>query len=58
MKKLKKINLFNNNKILPLFLNKKINVYNGKNYSELVITKNMIGYKIGEFVFTKSKKKI
>jgi small subunit ribosomal protein S19 len=47
--------LSKNNKIKPIFLNKTIKIYNGKNFYELKISKNMIGYKIGDFIFTRPK---
>lgn len=31
------------------------NVYSGKNWVKLILTEEMIGHKIGEFVFTREK---
>jgi ribosomal protein S19 len=31
------------------------NIYNGKNFIKLKITKDMLGYKFGEFINTKKK---
>jgi ribosomal protein S19 len=52
------------NSVIPFFLKgETISVHNGKNFKELRITEEHVGYKFGEFVFTrfhgghKSKKK-
>ena len=42
-----------NSTIIPIFVNKLINVNNGKIYQKLKIIKNMVGYKLGEFVPTR-----
>lgn len=39
--------------IIPIFINKTINVYNGKLYQKLKIIESMVGYKLGEFVPTR-----
>lgn len=70
MKNLKKIErdcfetiVSRNSTILPKFVNKTFEVYNGKKLNEIIITENMIGHKFGEFSPTrkrfafKSKKK-
>ena len=41
--------------ILPEYINKIIGIYNGKFFINLKITKKMIGYKFGEFIYTKKK---
>ena len=41
--------------IVPAFLGLAFNVYNGKNYAEVTVTDEMIGYKFGEFSYTRSK---
>lgn len=41
--------------ILPHHLNKFIKVCNGKNVVTLKIHKKMIGYKFGEFLYTRKK---
>ena len=52
----KKIKLFNKNLIiLPEHLNKTFSVYNGKKFITLNIKENMIGYKFGEFINTRSR---
>jgi small subunit ribosomal protein S19 len=43
-----------NSQIIPKFLGLTFNVYNGKNYVELIVTENMIGHKFGEFSFTRA----
>lgn len=55
-KSFKKV-LKKNVKISPVLLNKIVKVYNGKTFYELNILPNMIGYKIGGFILTKTKKK-
>jgi small subunit ribosomal protein S19 len=37
------------------FLDLIINVYNGKKYLPIKINSNMLGYKFGDFIFTKKK---
>jgi small subunit ribosomal protein S19 len=44
-----------NSEIVPKFLGITFDVHNGKNYSEVTVTNDMIGHKFGEFVFTRSK---
>tara|TARA_R110001592_G_scaffold275133_3_gene542162 strand:- start:6182 stop:6337 length:156 start_codon:yes stop_codon:yes gene_type:complete len=39
--------------ILPSFIGLTISVYNGLKYKKLYITENMVGHKLGEFVFTR-----
>lgn len=41
--------------IVPAFLGSTFNVYNGKNYMEIIVTDEMIGHKFGEFSYTRSK---
>jgi small subunit ribosomal protein S19 len=60
-----KVNLKNNKKInkiynksltiLPEYVNNFFSIYNGKAFINLKITNNMIGYKFGEFIYTKKK---
>lgn len=42
-------------KILPQYVNQFIKVYNGKNTVTLKIHKKMVGYKFGEFLYTRQK---
>ena len=49
--------------IVPNFVGRIVNVYNGKSYYTLKICEKMVGYKLGEFVptrksFSFKKKKI
>lgn len=39
--------------IIPLFVEYIFNVYNGKSFVRLVITKEMVGHKLGEFCPTR-----
>lgn len=41
--------------IVPAFLGLTFNVHNGKNYAEITVTDEMVGYKFGEFSYTRSK---
>lgn len=48
--------LLNKNfKLTPNYLNKTIDIYNGKNFITLIIDEKMIGNNLGEFVFTRKK---
>jgi small subunit ribosomal protein S19 len=44
-----------NSVITELFLGKSIFVYNGMMYYKLLITENMLGKKLGEFILSKKK---
>lgn len=45
---------FNRNITLTsFFLNKKLDCYKGLNVGKLLVTKNLIGHKLGEFFITK-----
>ena len=41
-----------NSSITPLCVGLKFLIYNGKSFSPLIVTSNMIGLKFGEFSFT------
>lgn len=43
------------NTILPKFINKYIVIYNGKIFNKILITEDMVGYKIGEFLRTRKE---
>jgi ribosomal protein S19 len=48
--------------IFPTFVGKTVQIHNGKNFTKLVIIKEMVGHKLGEFIktrktFTYKKKK-
>ncbi|MGC8478445.1 MAG: ribosomal protein S19 family protein [Candidatus Micrarchaeia archaeon] len=38
--------------ILPSWVNSKFEVYNGKEFVQLMIAPNMVGHRLGEFVYT------
>jgi len=42
--------------ILPSWLNKTVYVHNGKTFTKTFIIEDIIGYKLGEFQFTRKKK--
>lgn len=42
-----------NSLITPKILGLTVNIHNGKTYTELIITKEMLGHKCGEFSFTR-----
>lgn len=42
-----------NSKITPKFLGKTVQIYNGKKYSELTVTQEMLNHKFGEFSLTR-----
>ena len=44
-----------NTVIMPKFVNKKIKVYNGKKFVEMILEESMIGHKLGEFANTRAK---
>jgi ribosomal protein S19 len=41
--------------ISPKYLNVQFEVYNGKSFTKIQVTKNMIGYKLGQFVKTRKE---
>lgn len=41
--------------ILSIFLYKKVKVYDGKSFFNLEVKESMLGFKFGEFVFTKKR---
>ena len=54
----KKINIWSRSSIIPeLLINKNVFVYNGKIFKKILITREKVGYKFGEFVFTKIRPK-
>lgn len=50
-----KINISRNIEIVPKFVGFRFNVHNGKTHVNIKVTEKMIGYKFGEFCFTKFK---
>lgn len=52
----KKKNFFTksrNSTIIPLFIGKCFQIYNGKIFHKIIITEKMIGHKLGEFAPTR-----
>lgn len=46
--------IWSRNSVIPFYLeNKNVLVHNGKIFKKIFITRERIGYKFGEFVFTK-----
>lgn len=41
--------------LLPQFVGKSISVYNGKKFIRILVTEDMIGHKLGEFVPTRKR---
>lgn len=44
-------------RILPHYIGSKFLIHNGKNFTTLLITTKLIGYKFGDFSFTKKSGK-
>lgn len=50
------IKIYNKNlTILPEYLDSFVSIYNGKIFVNLKINQKMIGYKFGEFIYTRKK---
>lgn len=48
------IDLKTRNSIIPsVFLDKKFRIYNGKSFVSIIISRDMVGHKFGEFSITK-----
>lgn len=41
--------------IIPKFVGLTINIHNGKEFTQIIITEDMIGHRLGEFTQTRSK---
>jgi len=41
--------------IYPIFIGYTFSIYNGKTFTNILINEKMVGYKFGEFVFTRKK---
>jgi len=41
--------------IIPIFIGTNFNIYNGKKFSKVVVSKEMVGFKLGEFSPTRKK---
>ena len=58
VKKYLKVNIWSRNSAIPYcFIDRTVFVHNGKIFKKITITREKIGYKFGEFVFTKIKNK-
>ena len=44
-----------NSTIIQKFIGLTFNIHNGKTYTEITVTEDMLGHKFGEFSFTRSK---
>ena len=44
-----------NTTILPKFIEKTFEVYNGKKFNEILVTEEMVGHKFGEFSPTRKR---
>jgi len=42
-------------KIIPQFINLNFHIHNGKTFSKIKITNEMVGYKLGEFAPTRKR---
>nr|AVR57682.1 ribosomal protein S19 [Halamphora calidilacuna] len=54
-KSYKKLIVSRNSVILPTFIDKTFEVYNGKKFNEILVTEEMIGHKFGEFSATRKR---
>ena len=43
--------------ITPVFVGLTVSVHNGRAFSPVFVTENMVGHKLGEFAFTRTFKK-
>jgi len=46
-----------NSMLLPQFIGKSIRIYNGKKFIPILVTEDMVGHKLGEFVTTRLRVK-
>jgi ribosomal protein S19 len=42
-----------NSEIIPKFIGQTFQVHNGKSYTEITVTEDMVNHKFGEFIFTR-----
>lgn len=50
------LKVWSRSSVIPFFLlNKMVHVYNGRLFRKIFITRNCIGYKFGEFAFTRNR---
>lgn len=58
LKSKKKINIWSRESCIPGFLlNKDVFIHNGKSFKKVLITREKLGYKFGEFASTKVHRK-
>lgn len=50
-----KIIISRNVEILPKFIEKTFKIHNGKKYTEILVTEEMVGHKFGEFSSTRKR---
>ena len=56
LKKKQRIKIYNKNLIiLPEYVDHFVHVYNGKTFINIKINEKMIGFKFGEFIYTRKK---
>ena len=56
LKKKQWIRIYNKNLIiLPEYIDHFVNIYNGKTFIKIKINKKMVGFKFGEFIYTRKK---
>ena len=56
--KFDKIKIWSRNSVIPFFLiDKTVIVHNGKIFKKLYISREKVGFKFGEFIFTKIRPK-
>lgn len=56
LKKKQWIKIYNKNLIiLPEYIDHFVNIYNGKTFVSFKINEKMVGFKFGEFIYTKKK---
>lgn len=54
-KKQLEVKMSRNVEITPQLVDLTFSIYNGREYQEVLVTKDMINHKFGEFVFTRGK---
>lgn len=50
-----KIKMSRNTTIVPEFVERTLRIHNGKTWAEITVKEEMIGYKFGEFSFTRKR---
>jgi small subunit ribosomal protein S19 len=49
------IEINRNSEISPIFVGSSVKIHNGKSYTEINVSEDMVGHKFGEFSYTRSK---